>query len=350
MSMRRIQLRDAAHPTQDIRELLALNSKAAYAVATFFSIACLVCATATLPGLRAWWPPYIAVVVLIAAVALLLGASGDPLGLRATIALTLSGPTAAALMYSVIPTPMNGGLQTWPIGMSVVIYTFMCVRGRTLAAWIGLLLTMTASVGWAVLTGQGAAYGISFSTINIAPLLMSTFFAFTIRPLGSAIFELRHQSTVRIATEAATLAALEERDARLASLDALARPLLQRIADGPDPTDEEVLACVLLEAELRDSLRARGLVRPDLARAARSARARGVEVMMLDDRGPAMLDDAARDRIVAAASTSLDAAEAGSVTVRLLPPGRDVAATLLLDDLGDNAQRIEYDDTGLTMS
>ncbi|CCQ14349.1 Hypothetical membrane protein [Rhodococcus sp. AW25M09] len=175
---------------------------------------------------------------------------------------------------------------------------------------------------------------------------MSTFFAFTIRPLAAAIFELRKQSTVRIASQAAAAAALEERDARLASLDALARPLLQRIADGPDPTDEEILACLLLEAELRDTLRARGLVRPDLARAARSARARGVEVMMLDDRAPAVLTDDVRERIVAAASSTLDAADAGSVTVRLLPPGRPVAATVLLDDLGDGAQRVEYDNTG----
>ena len=61
-----------------------------------------------------------------------------------------------------------------------------------------------------------------------APLLMATFFAFTIRPLAAAIFELRRQSTVRIASQAAAAAVLEERDARLASLDALARPLLQR--------------------------------------------------------------------------------------------------------------------------
>ncbi|MDV6260829.1 hypothetical protein [Rhodococcoides yunnanense] len=331
---------------QDIRDLLSMKSTAAYAVAVFFVLACAVCAGATLDGVSSVWPPCAAVLLFAGAVTLLLGAPGDPLGVRSTALLTASGPVAATFVFSVLPVPLTGSLQTWPLGMSVVIYTFMCVRGRTLAAWLGLVLTMSVAIGWAALTGQGALYGLSFSAINAAPLLMSTFFAFTIRPLAAAIFELRTQSTVRIASQAAAAAVLEERDARLASLDALARPLLQRIADGPDPTDEEILACVLLEAELRDSLRARGLMRPDLARAARSARARGVEVMMLDDRAPAALDDDARDRIVSAASNSLDGAEAGSVTVRLLPPGRPVAATVLLDDLGDNAQRIEYDDTG----
>ncbi|MDZ7933026.1 MAG: hypothetical protein U5N21_24575 [Rhodococcus sp. (in: high G+C Gram-positive bacteria)] len=331
---------------QDIRDLLSMKSTAAYAVAVFYVLACAVCATATLDGVSAVWPPYAAVLVFGGAVVVLLGAPGDPLGARATALLTVSGPVAASAVFAVLPVPLTGSLQTWPLGMSVVIYTFMCVRGRTLAAWLGLALTMSVAIGWAALTGQGLLYGLSFSAINIAPLLMSTFFAFTIRPLAAAIFALRTQSTVRIASQAAAAAVLEERDARLASLDALARPLLQRIADGPDPTDEEVLACRLLEAELRDTLRARGLVRPDLARAARSARARGVEVMMLDDRSPNTLDDVVRERIVTAASGALDAAESGAVTVRLLPPGRSAAATILLDDLVDETQRIEYDETG----
>ncbi|AJW41862.1 hypothetical protein NY08_3855 [Rhodococcus sp. B7740] len=335
---------------EDVRDLLSMKSAAAYAVAGFFILACLVCASTTLTGVSAVWPEYAAVLALSAAVILLLRAPGDPPSLRSTVLMTLSGPVAAALVFTVVPVPLNGSLQTWPLGMPLVIYTFMCVRGRTLAAWVGLTLTMSVAIGWAVVTGQGFLYGLSFSAINIAPLLMSTFFAFTIRPLAAAIFELRRQSTVRIASQAAAAAVLEERDARLASLDALARPLLQRIADGPDPTDEEILACRLLEAELRDTLRARGLVRPDLARAARSARARGVEVMLLDDRSPNALDDDARERIVAAASSALDAAEAGAVTVRLLPPGRPVAATILLDDLGDGAHRVEYDHTGRNRS
>lgn len=331
---------------QDIRDLLSMKSPAAYAVAVFYILACLVCASATLTGVSAVWPEYAAVLVLSAAVILLLKAPGDPPSRRATALMAASGPAAAALVFAVLPVPLAGSLQTWPLGMPLVIYTFMCVRGRTLAAWLGLTLTMSVAIGWAVVTGQGFLYGLSFSAINAAPMVMATFFAFTIRPLAASIFELRKQSTVRIASQAAAAAALEERDARLASLDALARPLLQRIADGPEPTEEEILACLLLEAELRDSLRARGLMLPELSRAARSARARGVEVILLDDRGSAALDDDVRERIVAAASSTLDTVGAGSVTVRLLPPGRPVAATVLLDDLGDGAERVEYDDTG----
>lgn len=333
-------------PVQDIRDLVAMRSKAAYCVAAFFTVTCVVCAIATRAGMASLWPVWLAVVVLVGGVVLLIVAPGDPLRTGPTVLLTLSGPIAAGSVFAVMPVPMNGSLQTWPLGMSVVIFTFMCVRGRTLAAWIGLLLTMGTALGWTALTGQGWLFGLGFSAINIAPLLMATFFAFTIRPLGAAIFELRKQSTLRIASEAATSAALEERDARLASLDALARPLLQRIADGPDPTDEDILACTLLEADLRDSLRARGLMEPSLARAARAARGRGVEVMMLDDRGTSALDVDVRSRIVADAVRSLDAAGSGSITIRVLPPGRPVAVTILIDDHREFAQRLEFDHEG----
>ncbi|CCQ14350.1 putative uncharacterized protein (fragment), partial [Rhodococcus sp. AW25M09] len=146
---------------QDIRDLLSMKSSAAYAVAGFYILACVVCASATLDGVSAVWPPFVAVLVFAGAVMLLLGAPGDPLSPRVTALLTASGPVAAALDFAVLPVPVSGALQTWPLGMSVVIYTFMCVRGRTLAAWLGLALSLSVAIGWAVLTDQGALYGLS---------------------------------------------------------------------------------------------------------------------------------------------------------------------------------------------
>nr|WP_254925503.1 MULTISPECIES: hypothetical protein [unclassified Rhodococcus (in: high G+C Gram-positive bacteria)] len=76
---------------QDIRDLLSMKSTAAYAVAVFFVLACAVCASSTLDGVSAVWPPFAAVLVFAGAVTLLLGASGDPLGVRSTALLTVSG-------------------------------------------------------------------------------------------------------------------------------------------------------------------------------------------------------------------------------------------------------------------
>src|SRR5690606_5010959 len=121
-------------------------------------------------------------------------------------------------------------------------------------------------------------YGLSVTLINIAPLLMATFFGLTIRPAARDIFLLREEGTERAAAEAAHRAVLDERDRQLVGLDSLVRPLLERLADPRALTDAERRACGLLEAQLRDSLRARSLAVPMVTAAARAARGRGVDV------------------------------------------------------------------------
>ncbi len=238
---------------------------------------------------------------------------------------------------------MTSALQTWPLGASVAIYTFMCVRGRTLLAWTGLASMLGVTIHWSA-TGQGLGYGLSLAAVNVAPLLMATFFAFTIRPLGRSIFELREQPTLRVAAEAAASAVLDERDEQLRRLDEQARPLLARIVDGPDLFADERLVCELLEADLRDSLRARGLLDGRLSQAARAARSRGVQVVMLDDRGDIELDGTAHAALAASAASQLDSICTGSATVRLLPAGRPLLATMLID--AGETYRVEYGHDG----
>lgn len=330
---------------QDVRDLIGMRSRAAYSVVALYAVTCLVSALATMEGMTSVWPPLGSVAVCVGGALILLASPGDPLRLRPSLALILVGPVSCGLVYSVMPVPASSSLQTWPLGASVAIYTFMCVRGRTLFAWVGLTLTIGSSLFWAVVTGQGIAYGLSFSGINVAPLLMATFFAFTIRPLGRSIFELRIQSTLRISSAAAASAVLEERDAQLERLDEQARPLLGRIVDGPDLNADELLACELLEADLRDSLRARGLAGSQLSQAARSARSRGVQVVMLDDRGEVPLDAPILTELTASAAAQLDSIDSGTVTVRMLPPGRSTLATILHND-SDDTHRFEYGPDG----
>lgn len=325
---------------QDVRDLLGMRTRTAYFIVLLFSAACLISAVATAPPGANFIPLAMAVLINVTSSLVLLTAPGDPLPLRYSYPLTLSGPAALWLVFAVIPIPTTNPLQTWPLGASVAIYTFMCVRGRTLLAWVGLASLIGSSVLWAVVRGQGAAYGLSFSLINAAPLLMSTFFAFTIRPLARSIFELRRQSTMRIAAEAAASAVLEERDAQLERLDELARPLLERTAAGPDLEPDEELACILLEADLRDSLRARGLLDSRLQESVRAARIRGVTVVLLDDRSDAALASEIRTVMITSAVEHIDRIESGTATVRLLPAGRAVLATILVD--AEQTYRVEY--------
>src|SRR5690606_40103107 len=111
-----------------------------------------------------------------------------------------------------------------------------------------------------------------------------------------------------------------------AELDKVARPILERIAGGADLDPAERRECRLLEAELRDRLRAPELATEEIGRAARVARARGVEVVLLDDGGFADVPDAVREQVVELAVAELTRAESGTVTVRVLPPGRSMLA------------------------
>ncbi len=251
-------------------------------------------------------------------------------------------------MFAVVPIPIDGLLQLWPLSAATAIYTYMCVRGRTWWAWLGMTATLASCAWWAQRTGQSAGYGIGISAINLAPLLMATFFAWTIRPAARDIFALREQTIIRVAAEAADTAILDERDQQLRRLDNLARPLLQHLATDEDITDEQQLACTLLEAHLRDTLRAPILDTAAIAAAARAARARGVDVILLDDHGMDQTADPVREQITTAVLTALTEAADGTLTVRVSPPQRDTLLTIL-HRRSDDTTRSEYGQDGLAL-
>ncbi|WP_280385976.1 hypothetical protein [Nocardia wallacei] len=122
--------------------------------------------------------------------------------------------------------------------------------------------------------------------------------------------------------------------------------MLERIAAGDDLTGTERHESRLLEAELRDSLRAPALTTAALAAATRGARGRGVEVLLLDDGGLSEAADGLVSTVLDTAAQQLDKANAGSITVRILPPGRHVLATILVDGPSE-MRRIEIDHEGI---
>lgn len=331
--------------TQDVRELLGLRSLPATFLVAVFVVTFAVVAWATLPngGILAQLTAWLA--ISIGAVAII-RAPGDPISMPWTIYLTLVGPAAASFVLAVVPVPIDALLQLWPLPAATAIYTYMCVRGRTAWAWLGMTLMIGVCMAWAHKTGQGAAHGFSISAINLAPVAMSTFFALTIRPAARAIFALRAKTIERVAAEAADRASLDERDRQLARLDALARPLLQRLTDSRPLNSQEHQACALLESHLRDSIRAPALTMPQIADAARSARLRGAEVIMLDDHGPGALShQPVRNRVLDAIVGALEDVETGTLTIRILPPNRPALVTIVHSS-PEAIRRVEYDQDG----
>jgi hypothetical protein len=66
---------------------------------------------------------------------------------------------------------------------------------------------------------------------------------------------------------------------------------------------------------------------------------------MLDDRGMADADDTVRQRLLEHVSARLDGVVTGTVTVRIMPPGRVNLATILIST-DDDVTRLEYDHDG----
>lgn len=329
---------------QDPRKFLGMNTATAPWIALLFFATYTLMAMTASTGVKNLWIVEGAVILVSVAAGVLVAWPGDPLPLPVAVAVTAAGPVATALVLWQLPVPPHNPMQPWPLSASTALYAFSCVRGRTAMAWAGMTITVAVCVLWAIDTGQSPITGIEMSVINYAPLAMATFFALTFRPVAHSVLELREQSRRRAAEGAAISAALEERDSQLERLDFLARPLLMRIADGAELDAAERDSCGLIEAALRDGLRAYGLSDVSVENAARAARLRGVRVVLLDDGG---LDTAAPEvgrRLRDAVATTLDSARSGTVTARIQPPGRPTLASILTsDDTGHRRMDIDHD-------
>lgn len=320
---------------EDASTIIGMQSRGAVVVGALLLLGYLVTTLGTLEQVRAVWPLIAGFLVLAGGMAILLFASGDPLPLRPALVVAAAPTVIFALVLPALTVPLGNTLQLGPpLGGSVVLCSFMCVRGRVVLAWIALAGSFAALIVWGVATGQGQSVAMAQGLGNIAVMLMATFFAYLLRPAAAAIYELRAQSVRQVAVQAAADAARAERDLQLRRLNALARPLLEAMVDRCLLTDQQLTDAALIEAGLRDGIRARSLDDPAVSAAAWAARARGVRVVLLDDGGLEGAAGRTRDRLAAAVAHHLDGAPGGEVTVRVQPPGRALLATVIVDSGG----------------
>ena len=332
------------YPHEDVRDLLGMRTRSAWLILACYLTAMIAVTVATISYVTSPWPAALASTVMVAATIALIAVPGDPLPQSATIALTAAGPAACALFLSVTPPVLQSALQLWIHGAGTAIYCFMNVRGRRVAPWIGLVGMVAVFAVWAADTEYGAAYGVSVVAIDAAPLAMAALLSFTLRPTAKSVFSLRNQTTARIAELSSDAAVADERSRQLRHLDSLVRPLLERIGDGTELTELERTECALLEAHLRDRLRAPILTTLELDDAAYRARTRGIDVVFIDDLSPNDLDQRLADVLYTTASTALHTATCGQVCVRVLPNGRTTVASILTrDDHGTRLREIDRD-------
>jgi hypothetical protein len=233
----------------------------------------------------------------------------------------------------------SGGFSQWYVGAGALVMFYLSLRGRDLEAWIGFSAIGVAFIAWGLTTDDRLAESIMVVARQAPIVLVGSLFSYGMSRTSKKLEGLHETDTARVAAEAAALARTAERSRRLAFLDASVGLHLQRIADGAELTSSDRQELLVAEARLRDSLRARQLDVPEIAAAVQRARRRGTIVLLLDDRYPLTLPTGALAQTIAEAVRMLDSAVDGRVTIRLLPAGRPLLATMVAD--GEEYTRVE---------
>ncbi|QPL04563.1 MULTISPECIES: sensor histidine kinase [Actinomyces] len=251
----------------------------------------------------------------------------------ASLAVVVMAASANALTMSQIALDGHPGYTSWSVGASTALSCALLVRSRPGSSWALLTLVTVTTTVWTVSTGRSLWVAVGISVGHIVSLaiwhlmarLSASLTARTARAqaVSAEIIARQHAQEIRRNTMRAHLDAVRSR----------VTPVLAAIAVGGALSEDLRTRARLLEAELRDELRAPAFTRTPVTTAARAARERGVDVTLLDDHSPVLLDTAAQRTAIEHAAAALQTATAGRALIRLLPPHQHPnLMTIMIDD------------------
>lgn len=313
----------------DVSRLLGLHTEGAHLVMALIIVSNAVFAFATASALDHEWASYAAMVIISVGVVIVGRPYPDPFPLPLTLVVLGIVTVSTALVCYALPDQYTVVRATWHLGANTWLIWFLILRRRVLLGWATGGAMVVVTLIWAQLSGHGALWGLRLLQSQIALMAVATLFGAALRRTSSRINELTQRSVSASAVAASANAAREVRVQRSAELASTAVPLLQRIVQDTEFSDSDRAQFATVEAHLRDGVRGRSLLLPEVVDAAAAARSRGVEVTLLDDRGSALPSERAMSLICARVVTELNRASGGAVTVRLLPAGRDAAVTVV---------------------
>ena len=341
--------RDRMTPTDSSR-LIGLTSDGARIILMLFIISNFIFMIATADEMKNWIPPMIAVLIVNAAAILLVIDHPDPFPLRWTLAVLFAVAISTVLVAFQLPDIEQVGRASWHLGANTWLLFFLALRRRSGFAWLGFTLMALITIAWAVTSGRGVLAGLLLLDTHAAILFVATLFGGFLRRTARLINEFEDRAIEGAMETAAASAAVDIRHQRVLELQASAGPLLERIARADHtPTEAERREYRAAEALLRDGVRGRSLATEPITSAATAARDRGVEVVLLDDRGELMGSTQVMMRVADFSVSALNRAQDGSVTVRLHPRGRDVAVSIVSTGTS-RSERVELDAQGMPLA
>ena len=263
---------------------------------------------------------------------------GGAMPTSAAWAVTAAIGVANGAQFAVIVSRPSPGWDHWTAGAGTFLACGLILRGRGRQAWAAMALMLAGTTAWALATGGSLLVVGAYNGGHVLTLAMWSLTAMwserAYRAIGFQQRRLRSLRARRRAEEEAERVLMEAR----ASVARRALPVLREIASGV--IDEGVRTRArLLEAELRDEIRAACFTGTAVVGAARRARARGVDVVLLDDAGSTAdggraeesPDGSERDRLVEAVAQFLEEVDHGRIVVRVPPRSRGLLVVATRD-------------------
>jgi hypothetical protein len=266
----------------DVARLLGATGPGAWVLAALFGVTYFVIAFWVDPDYTGSPLGFVALLLMVGAAVVLVLPQLSPLSHLAAAGIVGASVFATAAGLWQLEADEWRGWVTWYIGASSYLAFTLALRGRF---WWGvadmLALTVVAMHWTTVKTGDPLA-GIGLTYAQLILFAAGSFFALWLRRTADRIAAFQETRLRRESADGSRTAAEEERAREILVIRESAGGALERIAAGIVDEDER-REHLLLEAELRDRIRGRGLAVAPLTDAAREARRRGAAVALLDD-------------------------------------------------------------------
>ena len=212
------------------------------------------------------------------------------------------------------------GCAAWCTSAGAALCCGLLARDRSREAWAGLGLLVATSGVWALATGRDPAMILAWMAGQIIPVCLWRGVARLSVALTAATAENEAIGAEAVARRRAEQESQRLRQRAMDSVRERSVSVLTAVSSGRPITPGLRVQAQMLEVELRDERRAPFFTGTAVVDAARAARARGIDVILLDDRGAdADLSDDVRDAVIAQAVRALGSATGGRAVVRLLP-------------------------------
>ncbi len=249
------------------------------------------------------------------------------------------------LMNQVVQNTPMAGYGTWHSSVIMVLLITVLVRGRRALAWLGLAIFLVQAAAWTYRNQLGPDVFIDVAFGPLLWLVLATLVLRGVRSIGEQLVRVRSASLQNTQAMAESFSRLVLREVWLTELRGQIGPLLQSLADPTHQLSaEERDACRVLEGRLRDALRAGNLVSQGVSDAIQAARGRGVEVVLVDNRG-SKLPEAVRRTTLRQLEQLVRSSTSGRIVARTAPEGYAEAVTILQVDAERNLTTIDESGT-----